>query len=196
MQLLAISGSLRSASSNSVLLRAAALLAPDGVEVRLHDRMGELPHFNPDDAGGEVVEQLKRAVIEADGVLFCTPEYVHGLPGSFKNWLDHLVSDGELWNKPVAVLGARKSDYAEPQLREILRTMMALICEEASVVIPFPTNKIEESDVISQPELAEPLRAAMRVFVASIDGASSWGMGALAPGQTADFNPQERSATK
>lgn len=165
MQILAISGSLRLASSNSVLPRAAALLAPDGVEVRLYDRMGELPHFNPDVAGGEVVEQLKRAVIEADGVLFCTPEYVHGLPGSFKNLLDWLVSDGELWDKPIAVLSARKSEYAEPQLREILRTMMALVCEEASVVIPFSTNKMQESDVLFKPELAEPLRAAMQVFV-------------------------------
>ncbi|BCM89415.1 quinone reductase [Abditibacteriota bacterium] len=169
MTLLAISGSLRVASSNSVLLRAAKTLAPEGIEVRLYEGMGELPHFNPEIDGGETVAVLKRAVIEADGVVFCTPEYVHGLPGSFKNLLDWLVSDGELWDKPVAVLSARKSEFAEPQLREILRTLMAPICEDASVTVPFPTNKIGESEVLNSPELAEPLGTAMAAFVRCIE---------------------------
>ncbi len=166
---LAVSGSLRTASSNSVLLHAAALLAPEGVEVRFYERMGELPHFNPELEIPPQVADLKRAVVEADGVLFCTPEYVHALPGSFKNLLDWLVSDGELWNKPVAVLSARQSEFAEPQLREILRTLMALVCEEASVVVPFPTNKITVEEVLTRPELSEPLREAMRVFVHAVE---------------------------
>ncbi len=169
MTLLAISGSLRAASSNSVLLGAAKALAPAGTEVRLYDGMGALPHFSPDVDGGEPVARLKRDVIEAGGILFCTPEYVHGLPGSFKNLLDWLVSDGELWDKPVAVLSARKSDFAEPQLREILRTLMAPICEEASVTVPFPTNKISEDEVLNNPELSEPLRAAIVAFVGCIE---------------------------
>jgi len=164
MQLLAISGSLRAASSNSVLLRAAALLAPEGVEVRLYERMGELPHFNPELEIPDVVAELKRAVTQADGVVFCTPEYVHGLPGSLKNLLDWLVSDGELWDKPVAILSARPSAFAEPQLREILRTLMARVCEEASVVVPFPTNKITVEDVLSNPELSGTIFLAMRKF--------------------------------
>lgn len=86
MLLLAVSGSLRFASSNSVLLRSTQSLVPQGVEVRMYEGMGELPHFNPDLDGDDTVTALKRAVVGADGILFCTPEYVHGLPGSFKNW--------------------------------------------------------------------------------------------------------------
>ena len=164
MQLLAISGSLRAVSSNSVLLRAAAALAPEGVAVRLDDSMGALPHFNPELEIPDVVAGLKRAVREADGVVFCTPEYVHGLPGSLKNLLDWLVSDGELWGKPVAVLSARLSEFAEPQLREVLRTLMARVCEEASVLVPFPTNKMSVEEVLARVELREPLRAAMARF--------------------------------
>lgn len=173
MILLAVSGSLRAASSNSVLLRATALLAPEGVEVRLYEHMGELPHFNPELEVSPVVAELKRAVVGADGVLFCTPEYVHALPGSFKNLLDHLVSDGELWDKPVAVLSSRTSEFAEPQLREILRTLMALVCEEASVVVPFPTNKIGVEDVLGRPELSEPLSEAMARFALFVKGAGA-----------------------
>ena len=168
MILLAVSGSLRAASSNSVLLRACAQLAPASVEVRFYEAMGDLPHFNPELEIPEAVAALKRAVQEANGVLFCTPEYVHGLPGSFKNLLDWLVSDGELWDKPVAVLSARKSEFAEPQLREILRTLMAKVCEEASVLVPFPTNKIGVDEVAARPDLSEPLREAIRIFASSI----------------------------
>jgi len=164
MQLLALSGSLRAVSSNSALLHAAARLAPEGVDVRVYERMGELPHFNPELEVPDVVKELKREVAEADGVLFCTPEYVHGLPGSLKNLLDWLVSDGELWDKPIAILSARKSEFAEPQLREVLRTLMAKVCEEASVWVPFPTNKIGVEDVLAKPELSEPIRVAMEVF--------------------------------
>lgn len=169
MILLAISGSLRAASSNTVLLRAAQSLAPEDVAVRLYEEMGQLPHFSPDIDGGQVVAELKQAVIGADGILFCTPEYVHGLPGSLKNLLDWLVSDGELWNKPVAVLAARKSEFAEPQLREILRTLMAPICEEASVLVPFHTNKISDDEVLSTPEIAEPVSRAVAAFVRCIE---------------------------
>ena len=48
MRVLAVSGSLRAVSVNSALLRAAARLAPVGVEVQWCPGLGELPLFNPD----------------------------------------------------------------------------------------------------------------------------------------------------
>ena len=43
MRVLAISGSLRAASHNTALLRAAAQLAPEGVEVELYRRARPAP---------------------------------------------------------------------------------------------------------------------------------------------------------
>jgi NAD(P)H-dependent FMN reductase len=54
LQLLAISGSLRAASSNTAVLQALAMLAPSGVTVTLYNQMAELPYFNPD-LDGETV---------------------------------------------------------------------------------------------------------------------------------------------
>ena len=48
MRILAISGSLRAASHNTALLRAAAEVAPAGVEVVLYDGLDRLPHYNED----------------------------------------------------------------------------------------------------------------------------------------------------
>src|SRR5204862_2316935 len=48
LKILAISGSLRAVSSNTALLRAAAILAPPGVEIDVYGGLGDLPHLNPD----------------------------------------------------------------------------------------------------------------------------------------------------
>jgi len=99
MLLLAISGSLRAASSNSRLLDAAVALAPPGVQVIRYDGLGTLPPFNPDvEADGlpAPVGQLRALVARADAIVISSPEYAHGVPGSLKNALDWLVSGVEL----------------------------------------------------------------------------------------------------
>ena len=48
MKVLAISGSLREASYNTALARAAIELAPAGVEVELYDGLAQLPPYDED----------------------------------------------------------------------------------------------------------------------------------------------------
>ena len=48
MKVIGISGSLRSASVNTSLLRAAASLTLYNVELVVYDELGNLPHFNPE----------------------------------------------------------------------------------------------------------------------------------------------------
>src|SRR5512143_1121199 len=84
IRIIAISGSLRSASSNTVLLRAAVGLAPSGMQVELYDGIDRLPFFNPDLDGDEVpaaVESFRAEMRTAQGLLICSPEYAHGVPG-------------------------------------------------------------------------------------------------------------------
>ena len=92
--LLAVSGSLRAASANTALLRAAERLAPEGVELVLYGGLATLPHFNPDlddlDAGTAPppVMDLRSRLDASDGVLISSPEYAHGVPGALKNAID------------------------------------------------------------------------------------------------------------
>jgi len=127
MKIIAICGSLRARSSNLALLRAAAKIA---AEVQIYDGLATLPHFNPDDdeegaTPPPEVASLRALLASADGILISTPEYAHGLPGSLKNMLDWLVSDGALVDKPVAVLSASPvgGQFAQASLVETLRTM-------------------------------------------------------------------------
>ena len=85
-RLLAISGSLRRASTNTAALEALATLAPEGVKVILYRDLAKLPPFNPDDdiedrPKPEPVETLRALVDGSDALVIAAPEYAHGLPG-------------------------------------------------------------------------------------------------------------------
>ncbi|WP_199720833.1 NADPH-dependent FMN reductase [Azospirillum cavernae] len=174
MRVLAISGSLRAASTNSALLRAAAAVAPDGVTVTVFAGLdgrgvGGLPLFNPDDDGGDgepalpTVRAFRAALVAADAVVIACPEYAHGVPGALKNALDWVVASGELVDKPTALLHASpRSAYARAALAEVLTVMSARLVEEASVTIPLMGKTPDEAAVIlTSAESVAALRGAL-----------------------------------
>jgi len=170
-QVLAISGSLRAASTNSALLATAALLGGPDISVTVFDGMGALPHFNPDDDVEPLdpaVVQLRSSIAAADALLFCTPEYAGALPGSFKNLLDWTVgaTDG-IYEKPVAWVNASSSPTgaanAHASLRIVLGYVGARIVEAACVHIPVLRSAVDEhhliTDEATRRAVAETLRS-------------------------------------
>ncbi len=183
MELLAIPGSLRAASSSWTLLEAAALLAPEGVTVHLSAHLATLPHFNPDlDVAPRppAVAAWRTAVGRAGGLLISAPEYAHGLPGAFKNALDWLVSDPAVLRKPIAIWNvSARGTYAQASLIEILRTMSTRIVDEAGVTLPLLDSPLEQASLLDVPALRELLRAALDAFVRAIHEQGAY---ALDPG--------------
>ncbi|WP_069160571.1 NADPH-dependent FMN reductase [Nocardia altamirensis] len=112
---LLISGSTRSASTNTAALRTVEALAPDTVDIRWFDGLAELPAFNPDDdgTGHPSVLALREQLSQADAVLFCTPEYAGTLPGSLKNLLDWTVGNADLYEKPTGWINAAAQGRGE-----------------------------------------------------------------------------------
>ena len=91
MRLLAISGSLRRDSYNTQLLRAAAEVAADGIEVELYEGLAGIPPYDADEESlgtPPPAADLKRRIAAADVVLIATPEYNSSIPGQLKNALD------------------------------------------------------------------------------------------------------------
>lgn len=135
MTVLGVSGSLRTSSKNATVLAELS-------GVTLFDGLRELPPFDPgrEEIDAPLVARWREAVASADAVLFCSPEYAHGVPGVLKNALDHLVGSGEFSGKPVGVLNiAPHSLYAPVQLRETLRTMDADVIDTACATV-LPTD--------------------------------------------------------
>jgi chromate reductase len=149
MRVLGISGSLRAGSHNTALLRAAADLAPEGVELELYNGLELLPPYNEeydtDEAPAEVA-RLRGAIASADAVLFSTPEYNGSMPGHMKqalDWASRPYQRSALWGKPVAVVGASVTDYgavwAQDHLRKGLGIAGARVLEEE-----LPVSKAQE----------------------------------------------------
>ncbi len=171
MRIVAISGSLRAASSNAAVLRAAAMLAPPDVQISLYTGLGELPHFNPDldDTPGAAVERWRTLLRAADGLLISSPEYAHGVVGSLKNALDWVVGSGELEHKPVGLINASpRATHAQAALHETLTIMSAALVPAACVALPVSGRDLDVAGILADPELATGLRAAVEALVAAI----------------------------
>ena len=169
IEILAISGSLRAASTNSALLAALAANAPSDCRVTIYDGLGRLPIFNPDDEGERTPREAARlidAVTSADGIIVSSPEYAHGVPGGMKNALDWLVSRDAAVGKPAMLVHASaRSLYARAALAEIMRTMSFALCEDAVLEIGLLGKKPPEMEaILAEPESVLAMREAVSTF--------------------------------
>ncbi len=195
MKLLTISGSLRAASSNTALLRAAAALAPSEIEVVPFDSIGNLPHFNPDLDGESVspfVTDFRTALRTADAVVFSVPEYAHGVPGVVKNALDWVVGSGELVDKPVVFFNSSaRGTYAQASILETLTVMAAHLVPAATVTLPSRGQAISAELILQDAEMSAQLRNALETLVRFVQTYRST---ARTPSQTQTYSESSPSS--
>lgn len=177
VNILAVTGSLRAASSNTLLLRATALLAPGHVRISVFTALDTLPPFNPDlDREGSCVplwevHAFRERVRRAHALLISSPEYAHGVPGVLKNALDWLVSVPDLSGKPVGLLDASpRSTHARASLAETLRTMSLNVVAEASKSVLLPRPVPDAAALAAHPEVGAALRDAIAALLAEVAG--------------------------
>ena len=173
MKVLAFSGSLRSDSYNTKLLRAAARLLPDGAELELWDRLKEVPPYDEDDdvePAPAAVAALRAAIAGADALLFATPEYNSSIPGQLKNaldWVSRPLAKNPLRGKPVAVVGASTGAFgavwSQAELRKVLAAMGARVLE-GGVAVGHAQTRFE-GDHLVDTELREQLAEIVRLLV-------------------------------
>jgi chromate reductase len=167
MRVLAISGSLRAASHNTALLRAAAELAPDGVEVEILEGLESLPPYNEDrdtDQPPAEVARVRQQIADADAVLFATPEYNGTLPGQMKHLVDWASrpygAGASVWGKPVAVIGASVTDYgaiwAQDHLRKALGIAGARVLD-TELPVSKAQERFDSDGVLTDLELRDRL---------------------------------------
>jgi chromate reductase len=170
MRILALSGSLRAESYNTALARAASELAPAGVDVEIHDGLGNLPHYDQDldqesVAAPPAVAELRRRIDEADALLLVTPEYNGSTTGVLKNavdWASARHRGSWLRNKTVAVAGATTGQYgaiwAQQDLRRILGIAGARVVAD-ELPVSSAHEKFDAHGRLVDPLVAERLRA-------------------------------------
>ena len=162
-KVLAISGSLRKSSTNTLALKAAQKLAPEGMAIEIADISG-IPFYNGDlHAQGEPqsVTALKRQIREANAILIATPEYNYSIPGVLKNALDWVSRppDQPFNEKPVAILGVSPGPVgtarAQYHLRQVLVFMNSFTLNKPEIFINHSGQKFSPEGELTDAQTAQ-----------------------------------------
>lgn len=126
MKILALVGTNAKFSYNRILLQYMKKHFWQMADIEIAE-ISQLPAFSVDTPLSEQTEvwKLKQKVKAADGVIFSTPEYDHGIPAALKSaveWLSYKTD--VLKHKPVMVVGVsygrQASARSQVQMRQIL----------------------------------------------------------------------------
>jgi chromate reductase len=175
MRVLGVAGSLRRASLNRQLLRAAAELLPPAAELVEFAGLKYLPPFDEDDepAPGEVVIRWRRAIAGADALLFVTPEYNASVPGWLKNavdWASRPSASTVLRNKPAAVIGASTGMFgavwAQAELRKVLGTAGARVVDR-ELPVAGAAEAFDQGGALKDEDLSLELRGILAELLES-----------------------------
>ena len=167
MKILCIPGSTRPQSSNIRLLEALSSLNTEH-HFYIYKEISKLPLFTAGlkNQDFEQVIDLQRKVSEADGLIFCTPEYLHNLPACIKNLLEWLTESGEVHKKKtLALTFCPNPPRGEKAMQSLLWSLKAL---DANVLASLPLFqnelKFEEQGDIAPCESKALLKAALDLF--------------------------------
>ena len=185
MKVLALIGSLRAESFSRKLARAAAELAPAEIQIEIVDGR-DLPLYDQDLEAAEkpaAVQTLLDQVSGADGLLFVTPEFNYGIPGSLKNlidWASRPPFRSPLKDKPALLIalspaptgGAR----AHAQLASVLSGTLTPVFLAPSFLVPAVHEKFDETGALVD-------ETTSRRLVLALEGFASWANGLPQPAE-------------
>jgi len=159
--ILAISGSLRSGSSNHNILNYIKSRTPADVNFYIYDDLAAIPPFDPgndNDTPPEPVSKFRNLLADSDGIIICTPEYAFGIPGQLKNALDWTVSSGSFSGKKTALITASsQGENAHEAMIKVLGAIDASLSGETTLLISFIRSKIESDGNITDPETEQKI---------------------------------------
>lgn len=163
IKILALSGSLRTASYNTAAIEALQILAPGNIEIMI-GLIGDLPLFNPDREGEYIpaLEKLVQALKISDGLVIASPEYAHGISGPMKNALDWLVSGVEFPYKPIMLINTSpRASHAQESIREVLKTMSGIVVDKACVSVPLLSSDLDVGGIVESEEISSILKTGL-----------------------------------
>jgi chromate reductase len=168
--ILIVPGSLRNNSSSYKLIPAVSKHLPAGYILTVFEGTGHLPHFNDADEPSDVVVKWRKTIADSEAVIFITPEYAYGVPGTLKNALDWIVGSGELVNKPtVLITAATGGEHAHQSLLATLGALTAPPAPGCDLLISFIRSKLDEQGNIKDPELELKLGEVVKALITEIN---------------------------
>ncbi len=141
MNIVAISGSLRKDSFNTMLLRSLQSIAPSGMDITIAD-ISALPMYDQDAEASfpAAAQALKDTIANADGIIIATPEYNRSIPGVLKiaiDWASRPYGQNSFAGKPVLTMGVSVGKLGTAIAQAHLKQIMVYL----------------DTQVVGQPEL-------------------------------------------
>ncbi|MEP9351410.1 NADPH-dependent FMN reductase [Xanthobacter sp. KR7-225] len=162
VRLLGLSGSIRSRSTNTSILRTLAERIGPRVELSVLD-LGGLPPYNADlDTfnGPAAVADLRTRIADADGLVIASPEYNYGIPGVLKNaidWASRPAFRSPLKGKPALVMtsssGTLGGARAQAQIRETLASALCRVVPGRQIAVPSIDDKTQDGRLVHEPTI-------------------------------------------
>jgi len=166
LKILGFAGSLRKASYNKAILRAAAELVPENTEFEIFDLEG-IPPFNEDleSYPPAKVTELKAKLKAADAVVIATPEYNYSMPGVLKNaldWASRPYGDNSFDDKPLAIMGASIGAIATARAQYHLRQTCVFLnmhpINKPEVMVGAVQDKVDKNNNLTDEKTKEIIK--------------------------------------
>jgi chromate reductase, NAD(P)H dehydrogenase (quinone) len=175
VRVLGIVGSLRVASYNAWLLRAATELAPPELAIT-PSGLAQIPGYNADIGAPDEpapVAALRVAIRDASALLIASPEYNYGIPGILKNaidWISRPPRGSPLERKPVAIMGASTGGGGtvrmQLQLRQTLQAVGMYAMPGPEIFVTFCRDKFDGDGHLTDEKTREHLKGFLAAFLA------------------------------
>ncbi len=173
VKILGFAGSLRKASYNRAILRAALDLIPQDATLEVFDLEG-IPPFSQDLEGDPPakVREFKAKIRGADALLIATPEYNYSMPGVLKNaidWGSRPYGDNAFDGKPLAIMGASIGMLGTARAQYHLRQSCVFLnthpLNQPEVMVPFAQEKIDDNGRLTDGKTREKIGELLREVV-------------------------------
>ncbi|KAJ8774254.1 hypothetical protein K2173_009685 [Erythroxylum novogranatense] len=170
IKVVCLCGSIRKASTNRGLIRFAIELSKESVEGMqiVYLDVSVLPMLNTDlEVDGTfppVVEAFRRKVLEADSVLFASPEYNYSVSPPLKNAIDWGSRPPNCWgDKAAAILSASGGSHgwrSQMHLRQIGVSLNIHFINKPEFLLhgTAPPAKFDRSGNLTDPEVKEKVK--------------------------------------
>lgn len=177
ISVLGISGSLRDASFNSALLRAAQTLVPDGMTIEIAD-INDVPLYKEEvyQAGfPPAVERLREQIRAADALLIATPEYNFSFSGVLKNAIDWASRppsqpfDGKLMAFAGASAGRMGTARAQYHLRQVFVGLNGQMLNKPELMISGASNAFGDDGQLTDETARKVLGDLLKALATAVE---------------------------
>ncbi len=171
-RIIGLCGSASQNSGNLAILHYLKETYSSEMEFEIIDNLSELPHFRTeltDHKVPEAIKMFRNKISKADGVLFCTPEYIFSIPSALKNALEWSVSTTIFSTKPVGIITASASgEKGHEELKLIMKTLQSTFSDDTTLLISGIKGKIITDKKIPDEKTKKELNNLFTAFKKSL----------------------------